>query len=341
VRFLVVCRGSDREGLGHLYRARSFAREAALRHDVRLVAIADRRYASLFDGMEGGCEFVSDDAGVPPAVAAFHPHVVVLDVLDLARPVYDALRGGGRLVVSISPIFAWMSDVDVLVTRGKAPEGLEGPRVHSGLRYAIFNDFCEPIPDDVFERAVSNPVLPVAVGMGGTDHANQTLAALRVLVQATRPCSFWVTVGDGYGHSYDALNAVARGVTRHEIVIARTNRTMWRVIGNCAVAVLSSGLSTLEAVYAGIPVISVKRRDPANQVNADYERLLLQGGSFDDDSHSQIADIIDRLHADRGALRLARQAFKGVLDGHGAARAVEVIEREATSGPARRVGALS
>ena len=36
-------------------------------------------------------------------------------------------------------------------------------------------------------------------------------------------------------------------------ILAKTNRSMWRVLGNCSLAILAGGVTSYEAAFAGCP----------------------------------------------------------------------------------------
>lgn len=322
----MICRGSTGEGLGHLYRAASFAAHAERQHEVEIVAVADNALRRIFAGLSCPLHLVREDRDVLSILAAFRPDAVAFDLTRLNAAVFTAAARAG-LTVSLSPVFEHMAGVDALFTRGQPPAGLIGPRIFSGLAYALFNVNCTRISDAQFEANLSNPSLAVALNIGGGDAENLTLAALDVLLEVEQPCVIWTMLGDAYNHSYDDLIAKARRRARHEIILARTNRSMWQLLGNAVVGVLSSGLSTLEAVYAGLPTISVVREnDPANEVRTAYDQCFLDGGAFNDGSFKRLPHLIEQLHRDRDELRRLRRLQRDLVDNRGALRILEGMQ---------------
>lgn len=326
MRIAVLCRGSVGEGLGHLYRSFSFAQAAEGTAIVRVFAIADSLFASVFHGLSHPPAFEAREEDAINRLVAFAPDVVVTDLVELEDRSFERVRRCCRLLASISPVFRHASQTDLFFTRGHPPTGLSGPRVYSGLRYAILNARCRPIDPDRFGEAVAAPVLSVMMSFGGADADNHSRAVLEVLRDIERPLLLWVMLGNGYLHSQDELAGAVRDIHRHEIIIARTNRSMWSVASNCALAILSSGLSTLEAIYAGLPVISMHRlNDPSREVVTDYDHLCLDGGRFDNDSHLGLKKIVEDLFDDRQQLLRMRTRQQGLFDGRGAERVLDVI----------------
>lgn len=315
------------EGLGHLYRAYSFARVASATHEVDVAVLADRAFAPIFSDLGASVSFVASESEFAVAMTAKDYDAAILDMVELGDAAFRDIRRASRVVASISPVFRHAEKLDLLFSRGSLPS-LEGPAVYAGLPYAIVNAFCEPIPDELFHHAVAAKALPVMVSFGGGDADNHTRLVLEALRDVEEQLLIWLMLGDGYMHSQDELVATGQAGQRHEIVLARTNRSMWRIAANCAVAILTGGMSSLEATYAGLPVISV-RRGFANsiQVGADYDRATIDGGAIADGSYVRIKTIVSDICRNRDRLLRMRESQRGLVDGFGAQRIIELIER--------------
>jgi spore coat polysaccharide biosynthesis predicted glycosyltransferase SpsG len=324
---VIACRGSVSEGLGHLYRAQTFALQAQKRHRVAVVARTDAEFSSIFDGLEHPVVLAADDEELALLVCQQPRDVVVFDMVDIDGSAFADIRRKIPVAASISPVFRHAAETDLFFTRGNPPAGLIGPSVFAGLDYTILNSRCEPIPDPRFQSAVAQSVLPIMISFGGADADNHSRLVLEVLREVDRPLLLWIMLGDGYLHSHDELIEAIRMSKRHEIILARTNRSMWSVAANCALAVLSSGLSTIEAIYAGLPVISMHRlNDPSRQIETAYDRLCVSGGSFADGSFWQLKPLIEALYDDRGRLTAMRNSQSHLIDGRGTERVLQAIE---------------
>jgi len=326
-RIVVACRGSVTEGLGHLYRAQSFAALAQMRHDVLVVARTEPDFASIFDGLSCSVVLAANDDEMAFQTAAFRPDLLVIDMVDVSDLAFDAMREVAPLAASISPVFRMAGQLDLFFTRGAAPEGLTGPRIFAGLDYTILNRRCVPIDDNRFLAAVGQQALPIMISFGGADSDNHSRLALEVLRDVDRPLLLWIMLGDGYLHSHDELVDAIRQTKRHEIILARTNRSMWTVAGNCALAVLSSGLSTIEAIYAGLPVVAMHRlNDPSRLIRTSYDGNCIDGGQFADGSFRRLRTIVEELYDDRNRLLEIRKEQHGLIDGKGAERVLAIME---------------
>lgn len=103
---------------------------------------------------------------------------------------------------------------------------------------------------------------------------------------------------------------------------------MWRVMQNCALAVLAGGLTTVEAVYAGLPSVNLFERQEHSLVLQDLiERgACLTGGSFAPRSLQQTVSLINHLNRNRKALKIIRERSKGLFDTCGSQRILSQIE---------------
>jgi spore coat polysaccharide biosynthesis predicted glycosyltransferase SpsG len=339
----IVCRGSTAQGLGHLFRTRTFARAL---HDrgraVEVVAIIEPGLEGILADLPCAVRGVRDDGEVAGLLAARGPDVCVLDTTRLDPAVLRRVRESAGLVASLSPVFAQAAEIDLLFSRSKraaAPPGV-GVTVVGGLEYAVFGEHCRVIGDDAFERGLAASSRPVAVSMGGSDAANKTLRVLAALGAVEEDLTIWVLLGEGYAHSYDALVRAGRGQRRHEVVLAKTSRSMWEVMDRCVLAVLAGGLTTVEAVYAGLPSINVFESQAA--VDATAQELFelgvcVDGGLFSEAALPRLVEGVCALLRDPEGLRQMRARTKGLLDRRGAERVIAVIEHEhARRGAARQ-----
>ena len=165
---------------------------------------------------------------------------------------------------------------------------------------------------------------------GRFDAANKTLHVLRALATVKADCLIWVLLGEGYAHSYNTLVETVSRDSRHEIVLAKTNRTMWHVMSQCAVAVLAGGLTTIEAVYAGLPSINLSEKPEHSALMQELFALgvCMDGGPFERPALDAMVKEVTLLSSNRNKLWEIRNQTKGLLDLNGPSRVMEEIRRE-------------
>jgi spore coat polysaccharide biosynthesis predicted glycosyltransferase SpsG len=329
MKLQIVCRGSVQEGLGHLLRTRTFARHAQSTHDVEVVALVEPELQSVLAGLKCPVRFVRSEAEALPRVEAFAPDALVFDTTRFEAKRLEEAAAAGFLLASISPVFEHLERMDLVFTRTQCNAPLGSARICGGLPYAIFNDYCLAIADADYERNLALKELPIAVCMGGSDAANKTLAVVEALARLEEPTTIWVLLGEGYAHSYHRLVDAVRGDLRHEVILAKANRSMWRILANCALGIMAGGLTTIEAVYAGLPTLNLFDRPEHARMLAELfaAGVCVNGGLIQDRSLAPAVETLRRLANSRDELRAMRNRSKGLVDRNGPARVLHELEQ--------------
>lgn len=333
---LMICRGSARDGLGHVMRTRTVAQELARTGGVSVVVIGDRVVDALMAPSGLDWQLVDDDRA---ALDAFEAHVrssappsaVVFDTMRFDEAAFDAIKSVCP-VASLSPIFDRLGQCDALFHRTRhLPPEVSGSTytgdLHAGLEYAVIRRGIAPIEEDHYNRTVLHDPLAVAVSMGGGDAQNKTLQVLEALRRVRKRLLLWVLLGEGYSHSYQALVDCVRRSAQHEIILAKTSDSMWRVLHNCSLAVLAGGTVTYEAAHARLPSINLfESADHTFLVRelVDHGVCLSAGHPFDAAVECAV-EHIERLDIERSRLAAMHRAARGLIDDQGASRIARLI----------------
>ncbi|MEW5976521.1 MAG: hypothetical protein AB1898_12035 [Acidobacteriota bacterium] len=338
MRLQIVCRGSTKEGLGHLFRARTFAKTAQYFHDVEIVAILEPELELLFGELNCSVRFARNDRAALAYLQDFDAEVLLFDLTRLDREIFEEAIGTPRLTASLSPVFEHMARLNIVFTRTAQAPQLDGVQIFGGLRYAIFNENCTWIEDDRYERNLSLPDFTIAVCMGGGDAANKTLAVLQALMRINSNLTIWALLGEGYSHSYNELVDTVRGSRRHEVILAKTNRSMWRIMGQCSLGILAGGLTTIEAIYAGLPTVNLfERQEHLDTMTQELFELgvCVNGGLFSERSLDTMVRTVQYLNDNRNRLREMHVRCKGLVDSRGSERVLQELEAELEKRPGR------
>lgn len=334
MKIQIVCRGSIKDGLGHLFRTRTFANEALKGHSVSIVAIIEKQLETIFTDTKCDKHYVRRDDEIVKYVNNFKPDILLFDLTSIDLEPFTATKQVFPLVSSLSPIFNHSDKLDILFTRTTKFKNLPKTKIYGGLKYTIFRENIPTIDDKTFQKNLTRRELYVVICMGGSDAANKTLAVLKSVIKLDLSCIFWVLLGEGYLHSYDELIKVTRLNTIHEIILAKTSRSMWHIMSNCSLGIFAGGLTTLEAVYAGLPTINIFERK--EQMNAVSEKLFeigacLSSGSFSNNSLQDLIELLKVLHKDRKQLLEIRRRCNGLIDLHGSKRVLKKLEEHFAS----------
>ena len=108
-----------------------------------------------------------------------------------------------------------------------------------------------------------------------TDPDNITLELLKHLKNLKEPAVFWVLLGESYHHRYNELIDIIRKDTIHEIILAKTNKSMWHILRNTSMAILTGGLTSYEAAYAGLPAINYFKEQSRSFLTKELEEKNL------------------------------------------------------------------
>lgn len=331
MRIAVFCTGGTDLGFGHFFRSKTFARSAPESCTVRIfpvVAGEDRHFFTEISGITTPCAHEEEAVN---EILKFKPDILVFDAVFCSAEMISALRPAVRLLASISPVFNQMRAVDLLFTRNKDANDIDGVQVYKGMQYAIFNENCTFISDEGYFYNLSKPMMPIGISMGGGDAPNKTLNVLKVLAGLPAPCTFWVLLGEGYRHSYQHLVDAIHKESNHEIILAKTNRSMWHVLSNCCMGILAGGLTTIEAVYAGLPTLNIF--DKKEHLEATGIEFFTRGaaeciGIFGKDSLAQLGSRVAELYAQKSQLVQMRERSKGQVDRLGPQRIYDILLKE-------------
>ena len=181
--------------------------------------------------------------------------------------------------ISISPIFLFMNYMDLLFTRDESAFSTKETKVFSGLKYAIFNNNCSRIDQEKYEQNLNKTPFTLGVCMGGSDAPNITKKVLENIINMDYPLIIYIMLGEGYQHSYQDLVEISQKNKSHEIILTKTNRSMWEILSNCCLAILSGGITVVESAFAGLPSISLLENDEKLKKSPN-KTIFKKGGSY-------------------------------------------------------------
>lgn len=331
MKILFICKASTDIGLGHLMRSRTLA-EAASGHAVSFVVIGSEMVKKLLTGVPFHVDIISSEDDLPKYISGNYD-AVVFDMMDIEENWFSFLREKAFLCVSISPVFNRMENIDILFSRTRYSSksyDLSNVRAYLGLEYAIIQKACTHINSHLFNNNLSRENLPVAISMGGGDAANKTLMFLHSLKKCNVSATFWVLVGEGYAHSYDALIKTIDRDKNHEIILVKTNVSMWQILNNCVLAILPGGVTTYEAAYAGLPTINMFDTKDQFFLIKELEEagVCLNAGLINEHNLVELNKLIEKLDKDRKRLLEMHDKSKKLIDGKGSERIIGIIEKE-------------
>jgi spore coat polysaccharide biosynthesis predicted glycosyltransferase SpsG len=327
-----LCRGSVRDGLGHVVRTKRIAGITKELFATKVIVIGDESAENLLLNENLDYTITPHDNHALSHIKHFAPNVVVFDMMQFDEKDFLAISQSCK-TVSLSPIFNCLALVDLIFHRTsiRGPNwqlGNDGPLIRAGLDYAIISERCRKINETEYRTTLGHETLAVAISMGGSDAANKTLAILNKVKDVPDRILFWALLGEGYAHSYEELVKCVRG-SKHEIILAKTNDSMWRILNNCAFVILAGGTTTYESAFVGLPSV--------NTLETEEHYFLIQelvengactyAGYTFQESLQALRGIITRLNRNRQDLFKMHQNASSMIDAYGAQRvAKEIME---------------
>jgi spore coat polysaccharide biosynthesis predicted glycosyltransferase SpsG len=332
MNILFVCKASTEIGLGHLIRSRTLAEIAVVKHAVYFLAIGSRIANKLLDGSSFDFEVIEGEKELSRYVSKQYD-AIVMDMMHISRPWFLYLKKRSLLTVSVSPVFNQMDKIDLFFNRtscGIEEYNLAPVKRFAGLKYAVVQKACSPINSRNFKTNLQRSNLPIALSMGGGDAGNNTLRILKSLSLCRVPATFWILIGEGYNHSLDLLINDISYDKSHEIILAKTNVSAWHILNNCVLAILSGGITTYEAAYAGLPTINMfwsEDQFPLIKELIDAG-VSINAGMINDDNLKMLNVVIEELYQNRNKLLEMHRSSKNLIDAKGGQRIIDSIEKE-------------
>ncbi len=331
MNFTLICKGGVNTGLGHLHRTISFVEGAKEFASFNVIAIIDKGLENLFKDIPTTV-FIYNDTELTTALNLItgEADTCIIDMVELSENERKIIRSRYKRIVSLSPVFNDYSIIDVLFTRFSEYNYPQHIKVFSGLEYAIFNTNCRQISDEEYNRNLEEKQLTIAVSMGGVDAPNKTRTILEALAKLNQDYTIWVLLGEGYSHSYQDLVDTIKRDSNHEIILAKSNRSMWKILSNCSLAIFAGGLTSFEAIYAGLPAVNIFEKEiHQNIISKEIieKNVSINLGLLSDETLATLQERLSLFYNDRAELIRMRSNSKGLLDNFGPKRTIEKIKQ--------------
>lgn len=333
MKILFLCKAGTNIGMGHLIRSRALASQLLSNHpnlSLTFKVIGEPLVERLLSEATFEYEIVESEEAIQ---LEGHYDICFFDMIPISDAFFARVSNQVDLRVSISPVFDKLLAVDLFFNRTRYHEWAdrfkEG-QFYGGLEYNIIQSHCKKIKTSIYEDNLDLVQFPIALIMGGGDAANQTLRFLKSMKDCKVPATFWVLLGEGYQHSYNELINVIKKDSNHEIILAKTNRSMWQILRNCILAILPGGISSYEAVYAGLPTINMLVDEERRYLIQELEeqQVCFYNGVINDDNLSNLNTMIESLYHNRKDLLQMHMNSKHLIPSNTAQRILSICEEK-------------
>ncbi len=331
MKVAIFCTGGTNLGFGHFFRSKALASNAPEDLEVKLFPVVSVDDKHVFNEAKDLAILCDSEESAANSILNFGPDIIIFDTVYCSDDMFFRLKKHVKHTVSISPVFNQMKFIDILFTRNKNTESIGAVKIFKGFEYTVMSEHCNVISDEVYFDNLKKEFLTVGIAMGGGDAPNKTLQVLKNISKLEKACMFWVLLGEGYKHSYQELvNSIERD-SKHEIVLAKTNRSAWNILSNCSVAILAGGLTTMEAVYAGLPTLNIFEKQEHVQATGTFifEKGISENlGLFNDVSILTLKERLEYFNQNKSELLKMRERSKGVVDKLGPFRIFNELKKQ-------------
>lgn len=332
---LFLCKASISLGLGHLIRSKSLATTFHQRVKnnglVKLISIGPENIlSSLLQDEDYLFEVVSDERRLFEIKESWD--YIFFDMIKVDENIFNYLKIKTKKTVTISPIFNKLKDVDFFFHRTKY-HNLNKSELpvnsYMGLEYTILQQNCQKINAGRFEEVLENKSFSIGLSMGGGDAANRTLQFIKAFKNFLIPSTIWVMLGEGYNHSFDNLISEAKKNNKHEIILAKTNKSMWQIMQNCSLGIFPGGITSYESAFAGLPSINFfENESQAFLIQELIEKnACFSGGIINAESLNGLIFQIENLFENKSLLMETHIKAKKLIDGKGNDRIYKICEK--------------
>ncbi len=327
----IICKSSIQIGLGHLIRSYSFAEQISKTFpEIKIVfnLIGDKNFQNILTNPKIVYRFFENDSSL--AITEYSD-ITFLDMTEIDGIALQRVKQQTSKIVLLSPVFNHLDQIDYLFSRTKylgfSPTDYPNLKIYSSFEYTIIRENCISINAGEYERNLFSSPFPIAISMGGGDASNKTFEVVQALKKCKTRLMFWVLIGHGYNHSLDALLKEIRLHSQHEIILAHTANSMWQILKNCALCVLPGGITTYEAVFAGLPSINFSYNSSQQFL---IKELVEKNAAFDFGVYSEevltdICSFIEGISQNPRTLLEMHVYTKYLIDGNGSIRILNTI----------------
>lgn len=262
---VIIARCSVAEGYGHFNRALSLYLELKkIGVGVKFALLGDLTPHDTYLLDPPDWEHFETDRSAVTFVQKFQARIVIFDCLTFDQEGFTSINEVAN-TVSLSPVFDQLDRVNVIIHRSRVTpkEWQAFPRtqqIFGELDYSIVSPHVPRVSVEDFRSRIKESPLHLGVSMGGTDPKNDTSLVLEALGSFNRQIVTWVALGPGYKFSIDELVETAER-SSSEIILLRSNESLWRIFRNVCLVITAGGITTYEAAMAGIPSVTIMK-DP-------------------------------------------------------------------------------
>jgi spore coat polysaccharide biosynthesis predicted glycosyltransferase SpsG len=252
--------GSDKIGMGHIYRSLTLAHEIT---DHEIIFVCDEQSRIAVDKI----------AGYDYMIKAFNPHVmeeqilslkpdlVINDTLDTTKKYIMRLKENNIKVVNFEDLGPGARYTDVTIN-----EVFDEPKFNSkntkwGNKYFFLRDEFNDAKSHKLAKKVEN----LLITFGGTDQNNYTQKTLTTIVNFCKKENIKIYIVNGDGYLYkEQLSRYLKELGYKNLEFTFATGVISKIMEKTQIAVTSNGRTTYELAHMNIPSIVISHHEREN-----------------------------------------------------------------------------
>jgi spore coat polysaccharide biosynthesis predicted glycosyltransferase SpsG len=323
-----VCKTSNKDGTGHLVRTLNIFKQNNNIIYKKLFLLGDLTGKYLVDDSKIEYHFCKDDLTAFKKIIIYKPDIVLFDTLHFSKNYFSKISEL-FLTCSLSPVFNCINKVDYIFHRTKnIPQEWKKrsffPKVYNDKKYAVISNDLDKIKTNDYLQNLNEKKLSIAISMGGVDYNNYTLKLIEILSNMKQKFVIWVALSDAYGHSYENILKLSKK-NKQEIIILKSNKSMWSYLKNCSLLICSGGITSYEAAFLGIPSINIMKKNWFFLLKEFAKKKICFQVEFLHNSTSNFKKIMTNIADNKIQLFSMHKKTRYLLDNKGAKRILDIL----------------
>ena len=293
-RILFRIIGSEKLGMGHIYRALSLAHDIT---DHEILFVCDKEHSVAVNKL-AGYEYwlgIYDHDELIDKIIELKPDLVVNDILSTSLDDVEPLLEHDIRVVNFEDLGEGAGLADLTFNELYDSPQIEGDNIHWGSDYFFVRDEFHHASPHRFKKKVDNILLT----FGGTDQHDLSRRIYQTIAPICRERAVKINIVTGSAYPY--YERLKKEVSKDEnVFLTHATGVMSGVMEQSQVAISSNGRTVYELAHMNIPavVVSQHEREDTHRFSCRENGFIPVGVYQEGVTEQQVLALIRRLFDD-------------------------------------------
>jgi len=267
--------GSNKIGMGHIFRALSLAHEIS---DHEVLFVTDTENEIVVNRLAGYDYWlgVYQNDEVLDEIIALKPDLVINDVLSTEKSEIKYLQDQNIKVVNFEDVGSGAACADITYNELYDTPLFEGNNIRWGHEYLFVRDEF----DKAKKNKIPQSITSILIAFGGTDQHDLTMKCLNTVYSLCLECNvkIHVVIGPGYPNHQTLFDTVQN---MDNVILEHSTAVISNIMEQCQWAITSNGRTVYELAHLNIPAIVISQHVREETHNfATLEHGFLRTGVY-------------------------------------------------------------